>query len=171
MAIDMRPDLLGKEFEVYRVNVFELFIKGGDIGVDNDQVKLALRRVSFPELAVDSFDVHFYNSIIKLAAKQSSLKDFTAEFDDILDNKVAASLLRWSRRAYDPETGKVGLAKNYKINATLRIGSPDGETTQDWKLLGVWVKSVSFPDGDMTSSGPVRITATFAADFAIPELK
>jgi hypothetical protein len=97
-----------------------------------------------------------YPDEIKLNLRRvsfSALQDCAVEveFDGMLQSTIAIALLRWCCRSND-----------YKINAILKI-SHDDETVQDWKLLNVWVKSISFPAGSMTSPGPVRMTVIFAA--------
>ena len=72
-----------------------------------------------------------------------SFGDGSITFNDFYDKDIEYILKLWQRAAYDPETGAVGDAKNYKRTAYLTMYSPSGRVARRWVLYGTWVRAVN----------------------------
>ena len=70
----------------------------------------------------------------------------------------------WANKVYNPADGKVGWAKDYKVEGDLILFAPDGTKKRRWRLVGLWPKNVRMGEGDMTQSRANRIQVTFRVD-------
>ena len=72
--------------------------------------------------------------------------------------------MRWRKKVYDPATGKVGLAKNYKRTVDIVMTAPDGTSERKCRLIGCWPQAVSGGQMDMSSAEQVQIEVTLRFD-------
>ena len=86
---------------------------------------------------------------------------------DMVDIGIAAAIVRWRRQVYNPETGSIGLARDYKKNADLTIVAPDQSSVRIWKFVGMWPQAVKYGSLDMTASDKVNVEVTLRYDKAI----
>ncbi len=151
-------------FEPRRKNNFVLILPAA-----YQLVQKTLQTCNSPSLNLGEVGIPYGNEekYVAAAGRVEEL-GFTC-FDD-LDGNVATALYSWYIRGYDPQTGKVGLAKDYKEDCTLISAKPNGETALEWKLEGCWVKKLTpMGDGFNYSSGDqmVMISCTLRYDKAI----
>lgn len=86
----------------------------------------------------------------------------------MVDIGIAAAIIRWRRQVYNPETGSIGLARDYKKNADLTLIAPDQSQVRIWKFVGMWPQAVKYGTYDMTTSDKVNVEVTLRYDKAIP---
>lgn len=166
MRHEMNADRIGGggaagAYEVQRQNAFLLSIDIPSGG--KDVIELTLKESDLPKVELESIDIHYMNEYRKLAGKPK-VEDFTFTCHDVIDKHVAKSLYEWWTKVYDPYTGAIHLAKEYKKDATLTLLSPDGATERTWILIGCWPKKVSLGRGDMSKADPVGVEVTLAVD-------
>lgn len=87
---------------------------------------------------------------------------------DFVDMGVANAVIKWRRQVYNPESGSVGLPRDYKKSADLTLSAPNGSAIRIWKLFGVWPQSVHYGTLSMTSNDKVLISVTLRYDRAVP---
>lgn len=76
-------------------------------------------------------------------------------------------LWRWARSIYDPVTGAMGFATQYKTNATLVILSPDGSIAETWDLFGAFPSEVNFNEVTYGGYEALQVSMTLSFDYAI----
>ena len=78
-------------------------------------------------------------------------------------------LMKWRDAVYNPRTGKIGWAKNYKREASIVLYSPNGTILRKWVARGVWPTNVELGDMDYSGSDLRKITMTLSVDEAYPD--
>jgi len=142
-----------------------------EIGLDDvgDQILIMQSLESFgaPKESNETIELHHGNEVRKVAGKVS-FEDITLVLKDFVDSKTAQAVAKWRRLVYNPETGSVGLARDYKKSADLIMFAPDLSSARVWKLFGVWPKDVDYGTLDMTSSDKVTLSLTLSIDRVMP---
>lgn len=159
-------------FEPQRQNNGLLFIEGLQIFGDsffqgNSVVTLAIESFPFPKQRNDPIELPFLNQTRKVAG-QGMIDDVELVVRDFVDQPVLTTLQNWRNAVYDPISGRIGLAKNYKREAFAHWISPDGGSSRAYKLEGVWPILVDPGDADMNSSEKVLINVQLSVDKAYP---
>jgi hypothetical protein len=153
-------------FEPQRTYNWSLEVALDDAG-DQILIMQGLESFSAPTEGNDEITLEYANERRYVAGKavyQTSdlvLKDF-------VDMGVANAVIKWRRQVYNPETGSIGLARDYKKNADLTLMAPNQSVVRIWKLFGIWPLSVSYGDLNMTTSDKVLVKATLRYDRAVP---
>lgn len=164
-----------------------------NLGNGNDDIiKLSLVAGFLPISMNENVTISYGNEEVYVAGKVSSeVGSMTCR--DWVDQPTASILFNWRRTVYNPYTGAINLARNYKHDASIILSSPnvddtapsttfDGRDrfptpvpenqvyTRVWKLQGCWpIRVVHAPQGlDMTNSGMVMVSVDVRFDKAIP---
>lgn len=156
----------------------------------DDIIKLSLVAGFLPISMNENVTISYGNEEVYVAGKVSSeVGSMTCR--DWVDQPTATLLFNWRRTVYNPYTGAINLARNYKHDASIILSSPNVDdtapnTTFDnrdtlpfpgtpvytrvWKLQGCWpIRVVHAPQGlDMTNSGMVMVSVDVRFDKAIP---
>ena len=164
---------------------FNLPQGGGD-----DIIKLSLVAGFLPISMNENVTISYGNEEVYVAGKVSSeVGSMTCR--DWVDQPTATLLFNWRRTVYNPYTGAINLARNYKHDASIILSSPNVDDTAPtttfegrdllpypgtpvytrvWKLQGCWpIRVVHAPQGlDMTNSGMVMVSVDVRFDKAIP---
>lgn len=162
-------DSLQGNFEVQRQNnwYFEVTPPSGG---DNDTkriIELALDVGFLPTEVSDEIEIHFVNERVWVAGKPT-FEAGTLTLKDYVDQPVMKAVADWRRLVYNPNTGAVGLAKNYKVDADVILFAPDGTYRRKWMLRGCWPQQVVYGGTlDMSSMDPNKIEITIRYDKAI----
>ncbi len=159
----------GGAYEPQRQNnfTFEIIL---DSKQQQELISLALQNAFEPQEENEALEIPFWNEKVFYPGKASfSNAQSTINIIDFVDVPVRDVVLEWRRQVYDPETGKVGLAKNYKKEAKIRLYAPDGTLERSWTLKGVWPQSVNWNATALDYSGgeAVKIEVTLSYDKAI----
>ncbi len=145
-------------FEPQRQNNFTV-----EIDILGEEVSLALQGINFPNITTQVLEVHYQNEKRNWAGK-TDYGEFTMEVFDAIDREVAKKIDAWYRFVHDPKTGCIDLAKNYKKEGTLLLNDGCGNTTREWKLVGLMPKSVNYGQGQMENADKVIIQLGMACD-------
>lgn len=68
------------------------------------------------------------------------------------------------KRTYDPETAKLGFAKDIRRPATLNILGPDGKITGTVQLSNAWIVSIDIGNISWTENDIINATLTIRFD-------
>ncbi len=150
-----------KNYEVMRTNNFEVVI--ADVG--GDTLTLAVESFPLPTTGNDPLELRYQNALIKVAGSKT-LDDFELVVKDFIVADTEKIINDWQKKVYNPETGEIGWAADYKKNGTVYEYSPDGSVNRKWKLEGIWPNSVNYGDMDYNNADKKIITATLSCDKA-----
>jgi hypothetical protein len=142
-----------------------------EIALDDagDQQLIVTGLQSFEGVSESNEEIELqYANERRYVAGQASYEAAPLVLNDFVDIGVAAAIIRWSRQVYNPETGSIGLARDYKKNADLTLVSPDQSIVRVWKFIGMWPQMRKYGAVDMTSNDKVQIEVTLRFDKAIP---
>lgn len=154
-------------YEPQRINnfIFECVPPGQDAAA-KEIIQLSVRRAPMVNENNEPIEVHYLNEKVFVAGKVT-FETGELELSDFIDRPTADVIMRWRRKVYDPETGKIGLAAEYKVNASVLLYGPNGEFERQWDLIGCWPQAVNYSQGLDYSSGEVNlITVTMQFDKA-----
>ena len=155
------------QFEPQRKNNFTFSVEDSSFG---ELIELAVDGAFVPTLATGELEMPFLNEKRYVAGMpvfevgNLSLKDF-------VDQSIADAMEGWRKQVYDPATGKVGLARDYKRVCTVQLWGPNGEFERRWRIVGTWPTNVNY-GGDVTYADDAIniITASLRYDKCIPEM-
>jgi hypothetical protein len=150
-------------FEPQRQNNFSLEIPL--TGSDKDFISMSLQSVPLPNESNDEIEIQFQNEK-RYVAGQYTVDATTLIVRDYVDVDVRGAIMRWRKQVYDPQTGNVGLAKDYKRQANIVMTAPDGTTQRVCKLIGCWPQAVTGGNLAMDASDQVQIEVTLRFDKA-----
>lgn len=138
-------------FEPQRLNNFSIEIPLD--GADRDLIVAGLHGVKLPAQKNTPQKIEFQNESRKVAG-QAEVDDGNISIKDFADQDTLGAILRWRKKVYDPVTGKIGLAKNYKRTCNLILHAPDGSFERIGKLIGVW--PIQDPEFEGKSEDPAK---------------
>ena len=149
-------------FEVQRTNNFELVIEG--FGED---FTLSVEGTNLPTVSNEPIELSYGNSKVKVAG-QATYDDVTVTVKDVIGADMELKLWEWRKQVYDPETDKVGWAKDYKRGAYLYQYAPDGTYLRPWKLKGCWPSTFESAEYAYEGGDKKVVTLTLSVDKAYP---
>ncbi len=158
----LAPGGAASKFEPQRQSNWLISIAG--VAGENN-IRLALEAAALPSVAVEEIPLNFLNTT-RWVAGRAIYDTIPLVVKDMVDVGVASAIKDWHEQVYNPETHKIGLAKNYKKVADLVLFGPDGELQRTWSLLGCWPVSVNYGQLDMNSSDKVLIETVLRYDRA-----
>lgn len=151
-------------FEPVRKNnfVFEIILDD-----PNHQEAIALSVASgfHPEEENDDVEMSFGNEK-RYAAGRVSFAEGTLTVRDYVDAVTFAALHAWRRLVYDPATGGVGNAADYKKQCHVRVHGPNGVAVRTWTLVGAYPKRAKWGESDYATSDQNMIELTIRYDKA-----
>lgn len=124
---------------------------------------LSAQSFPLPTVTIEALETHFLNEKRKIAGK-ASFEDMEWVFKDFVDVQTARICKLWHEKAYDPVTGKIGLARDYKKRGEIVIFAPNGAYERYYTLEGIWPTTFNAGAIDMTSAEPIKITMTMSID-------
>jgi len=131
----------------------------------NKLIKFSLD--SFPMPTEENAEIKLpYGNEFRYVAGMTTFSDETLVIKDFCDIATSSMVDKWRRAVYDPDTGEIGLAKNYKCDGEVWMFGPGGiqQFCRKWKLWGVWPKSVKFGEGKMGDATDNKITIVLKVD-------
>lgn len=145
-------------YEVQRTNNFEIEISGLT-GNTAEVIRLSVQSVKIPSLNLEVIELRHGNTTVKVAGAHSYEGGDLVCVDAIgADTEMA--LFNWYQATYDPDTGYVGKAVDYKKVCRLHQYSPDGKTVRTWRLEGVF--PTAFDPGELNYDGSDKKTLTLS---------
>ena len=152
-------------FEIQRTNNFRVDINLSEFGGEVGLVSLACETSGLPNSSTDPLEAPYGNSTVKVAGK-TNFDDISITVKDFIEKDIEAILMQWRYAVYNPETGKVGWARNYKREARITLYAPNGECERVWIATGVWPTTLELGDLDYSSSDLRKVTMTLSVDHA-----
>ena len=148
-------------FEPQRKNNFSLRMQ-----VLGRVIQQSLSQFPFPKEVNDPIVVNFGNEQRKVAGR-ATFDNLDLVVKDFADQPVMSTLIAWRRLVYDPTTGKIGLAKDYKKHGEIVMFAPNGTLERTWKIQGVWPSRMDPGGGDMEANSQNLVTIVLSVDKAI----
>ena len=165
-------------YEPQRSNTFSFYVSGlegilkkakfesSTDGTDEGKVlELAVKASSVPHFGIEPITINRGNNQMHFAGKPT-FDNGQITVHDYIGANVKEILLAWQRLAYNVETEKVGLAKDYKKDAYLLEYTPDYQLVRTWVLAGCWVSKITETGYDHDSSDKKTLDVTIVYDKA-----
>ncbi len=168
-------------FEPQRQHNWNLEVTGLGTGLDADIISLSLRAGFVPFGSNEEVMIPYGNEYVWVAGK-AQWANGVVQCHDWVDRRIAAILNGWRRQVYRPDTGRIGLASEYKKKAFITLFGPNQDEVggvvqtpnfeREWELIGAWPQSINYASNglDMSQSGPVLIEMNIRFDKAIPNV-
>lgn len=144
--------------------VFEVFLPGSATA-GNDILQLSLISGFLPSVSNEPVALPWLNEVVYVAGR-TVYEGGTITLRDYVDGATALLIESWRKMVYDVETGKIGLAANYKQSANILTFAPDGSFERTWVLEGAWPATYNPGTLSMDSSDPVAIEVMIRYDRA-----
>lgn len=130
-------------------------------GIDAYVLKTAARpQMTFEETVVDWVNTKRYLS------GKGAWNPISVTMHDPVAPSAAQKIMDWLRLNYEPLTGRMGYATQYKKNISLKVLDPQGTVVELWDITGAWPQDVNWGDLDFASSDNVEITFQLRFDNA-----
>ena len=154
----------GGGFEPQRAFDFEVELSapGGDL------IKLSVQDAFLPEVAKDIIEVGYMAEVRKVVGKVN-FRDGQLVLVDYVDENTYGVLMEWSKLVYDPESGALGYATQYKKQGNIILVGPDGGAQRLYKIIGAWPSTVSGGPLSYTGSDTNKVNVTLTFDVAVPQ--
>lgn len=137
----------------------------------NTMLRLALESHGMPNQSSELITIRKGNEAIKFAGGVT-YDDIDVVVTDFIGADVENLISAWDAKRYNPVTGMMFPAVNYKRRGTIVQYSPDGEITRTWTLLGCWLNSVKYGDYNRSEAASERkISFTIHIDKAYPDVR
>jgi len=146
--------------DVRRTNNFVLNINGVS---DNTDIDLVIQAAFLPKVSLDVLELRQGNDAIKLAGV-ATWQGGSITVRDVINNTVLDSLLAWFKQTYDPETGTIGYAADYKKNGMISEFAANGEFIRRWTVKGLWISEFNFGELDASRGDLKQVQLTLQID-------
>jgi len=149
-------------YEIQRTNHFEVIIP------DLNYIHLLVEDVKIPSININTIDLKQGNDTVKVAS-DPSFDSGDLVIKDAIGVDAERELEQWFHMVYDPHTGEMGLAADYKKTVRLVQWSPDHSVRRAWKCYGVF--PTTFDPGGLSNTSPDKktLSMTLSVDRAVRE--
>lgn len=158
-----------REFQLQRKNHFEIYFGRNENAIDpvkiDENLRFMVVNFPLPKETTESNDVNYFNQTIKTAGR-TSFETTSLTLRDAIDYDTEKQFLNWRNKVYNPQTGIMGIAEDYKIPATVIEYTPNGEQMREWHLEGCWPSGVEYGELTYEDGGEKQISVTITYDFA-----
>lgn len=151
-------------FEPQRQNNALLRIDGL---MSEDLLTLSLESFPIPKTALTPIELNFLNERRKVAGP-ANVEDLEVVVKDWVDVQTRLVVTDWWLRTYDPVTGRIGLAKNYKKRGYVTLYGPNGAFDREYLCYGLWISNFDPGDVDMTGEDKMVMNLTVTIDKCLP---
>lgn len=129
-----------------------------------EAIRLSVTSASIPSFSQQPIEIKRGNNSVKYAGTPSfDGGSFTVV--DYIGLDTLEALLAWQALSYNVNTGKVGIAQDYKKVAYLQEYTPDWQLVRTWKIVGCWITGLQLGNFDTESSGVRKVSVSFAYDW------
>ena len=146
---------------------------------DTERLVLTTKSFKMPAPTVGKQSIKYFNESTHYAGAVEPFGDAPIQFRDYLDLDTVSVLSEWYRQVWQPETGTIGWARDYKKTAEVFLLPPSlpggggvpvaAFRNRVWLLQGVWPTTLEYPELDNDAGGEqALVTLTLAVDRAIP---
>jgi|ADurb_Total_1113_FD_contig_81_450518_length_2322_multi_3_in_0_out_0_2 hypothetical protein len=147
--------------DLLRPNNFEFVVSG------HKPIQLMCKSAQFITPVTNAVPVPWASGIMSLAGRITSAYTFTITCIVGLESQYNAweDLYNWRQKVFDHESGRIALASEYKLEASLLVYDITAENKKvELQMKGVWPSQVENVTFAVDQDGPVEVTATFYAD-------
>ncbi len=149
----------GAKGEPIRGNQFEVHI--ADL---HNEVHLMAQTITLPSMTMAQGEINHFNEKSKIANGPVEYDNVSLEILDTVDPDTAKSVYEWFTKVYDPETGEVGYASDYKKEGAVFQFDSKGKKVREWKLTGIWPTNINYGQADYAGTEPIRIVLDLSVD-------
>lgn len=149
-----------KEYQIQRKNHFEVTFDGTYI---NPGLSFLVTSFSLPKESTETFKANYWNDSVNLTGR-TSFSEAQLVIKDAINFDTEKEFLQWRLRVYNPKTGKVGYAEDFKCGATVKEFSPSGDKVREWTLVGCFPSAVEYGDLTYEDAGEKQISVTIMYD-------
>jgi len=121
---------------------------------DKDLVLMGLHGFTLPQQSNEVVEAEYQNEKRKVAG-QVTVEEGSLMLKDFVDTDTRGAILRWRKQVYNPQTGQIGMASDYKKELDVVLQGPDGENTRVAKLIGCWPSAD--PSIELTMEGSDKV--------------
>jgi len=154
-------DNTGLAGEPFRGCTYEIFINGFA-----EDLTLYCSTSGLPAYTSNVIEVHHFNEKTKIAGKPD-IGNIDITVNDVVAPATALNLWNWYLTVYDPTTGAVGYAMDYKRRGRLYQYDTKGNNARRWDCFNLWPTSYNPGTLDYSSDAVQQITMSLACDRAI----
>lgn len=158
-----------REFQLQRKNHFEIYFGRNENATNpvkiDENLRFMVVNFPLPKETTESNDVNYFNQTIKTAGR-TTFETSNLVLRDAIDYDTEKQFLNWRNKVYNPKTGIMGIAEDYKIPATVIEYTPNGEQMREWHLEGCWPSGVEYGELTYEDGGEKQISVTITYDFA-----
>lgn len=157
-----------KQYQLQRKNHFEVqfgpTMEGANDIIDSN-LKFMLVSFPLPKETTESTEISYFNQTIHTAGR-TTFETAQCILRDAIDYDTETKFLNWRKKVYDPESGRMGIASEYKVSAVVKEFTPNGDEYRSWKLIGVWPSGIDYGDLSYEDGGEKQLTVTLTYDYA-----
>jgi hypothetical protein len=151
-----------RQFQLQRKNHFEVQFDSDFIDPD---LRFMLVSFPLPKETTEQTDINYFNQTIKVGGK-TTFDTTTMVLRDAIQYDTEKKFLNWRKRVYDPATGLMGLAADYKCNATVYEYTPNKEEYRKWTVVGCWPAGIDYGELTYDDGGEKQLSVTICYDYA-----
>lgn len=142
------------EFEILRENRFELIFPS-DIGLESWMVQSG----SKPKIEINSVPLPYMNMVYHVAGQVTwGTMDFV--INQYIGPSSSQQLMEWIRLCIESLSGRMGYAKGYMKDLTLRSLDPSGAPVEQWILENCFITTADFGKLDHGSDAVQTVSFT-----------
>ncbi len=140
----------------------KMFLSSTDGNDEGKVLELSVKSSTVPHYTIEPITITRGNNQMKFAGKPT-FGSGKITVNDYIGANTKEILMAWQRLAYNVETEKVGLAKDYKKTGYLLEYTPDYQLVRTWVLVGCWVSDLSEGDfnHDNTEAKTMDVTIQY----------
>jgi len=153
--------LTGLLGDMRKTNNFIVHIE--DITSDGNSLDLVIQQAFLPQVSLNVLEFRHGNDAKKLAGV-ATFNSGTITILDTLSRAEFDVLMDWFYQTYDPETGAVGLASEYKKEGFITEFASDGRYQRRWEVKGMFISEFNPGALDAAGSDMKQISMTIQID-------
>ncbi len=146
--------------DVRKTNNFVVHIT--DI-TEGNHLDLVIQNFPIPKVELSVIEVRHGNDALKFAG-QATWTGGELRVIDTLSRDELDALLGWYEQTYNPNTGAIGLASEYKKNGYVSEFASDGRYIRSWPINGIWLSNLNPGDLDAGNAEAKYLSFTVQVD-------
>lgn len=151
-----------REYQIQRKNHFTVQF---DSNFVDSNLEFFVVSFSLPRETTETFRANFWNDGVNLPGK-TTFESSELVLRDAINWDTEKQFMNWRLKVYNPKTGTVGYAEDFKCNATVCEYSPSGDKIRSWTLMGCFPQAVNYGDITYEDGGEKQISVTIMYDRA-----
>jgi hypothetical protein len=128
-----------------------------------NNLDLVIQQAFLPQISLNVLEFRHGNDAKKLAGV-ASFTGGTLTILDTLSRKELDALMAWFYQTYNPETGALGLASEYKKNGRIIEFASDGRYRRTWDVKGLFISQFNPGTLDASSGEMKQISVEIQID-------